>query len=194
MKRISLYTALAAALLSIGLGPVSGQTSGEPVRITAWAVNMSNIGTGGNAVVQIDIDRWSTDAERDELVTTFAEKGPDALLRTLQNLKRVGFIRLPTTIGYDLHYARRIPLEDGGQQIVLATDRYISFWEARNQPRTIDYPFTLMELRIGKDGQGEGKLALATKISYNKKKNTVELENYSSEPVRLQQVKLEPKK
>jgi hypothetical protein len=42
-----------------------------------------------------------------------------------------------------------------------------------------------MELRIDKSGKGEGKMAIATKISFDKKKNTMELENYSSEPVRL---------
>ena len=34
-------------------------------------------------------------------------------------------------------------------------------------------------------------MAVATKISVDKKKNTIELENYSSEPVRLQNVKVE---
>ena len=42
---------------------------------------------------------------------------------------------------------------------------------------------------MNKDGEGEGRLAYATKISFDKKKNTIELENYSTEPVRLNQVK-----
>ena len=37
-------------------------------------------------------------------------------------------------------------------------------------------------------------MAVATMISFDKKKNTVELENYSSEPVRLQSVKLKLRK
>jgi hypothetical protein len=67
----------------------------------------------------------------------------------------------------------------------------MSFMEIRNQPRTVDYPFTLIEIHLNKDGEGEGKMAYATKISFDKKKNNVELENYSSEPVRLQTVKIE---
>jgi hypothetical protein len=43
-------------------------------------------------------------------------------------------------------------------------------------------------------GEGEGKLSVATKITYNKKKNTVELENYASEPVRLENVRAEARK
>jgi hypothetical protein len=36
-------------------------------------------------------------------------------------------------------------------------------------------------------------MAVATKISFDKKKNTIELENYSSEPVRLNEVKVKVK-
>ena len=61
----------------------------------------------------------------------------------------------------------------------------------RNQPRTVDYPFTLIEIHLNRDGEGQGKMAYATKITFDKKKNTVELENYSSEPVRLNTVKVE---
>jgi hypothetical protein len=171
-----------------------GQTPHAPLRINAFAVNMSNIGTGRTNMVQIEIDRWSTDAEREQLNTAFATKGPDALLRALQKTKRVGFVRLPNTLGYDLHYARNHPAEDGGEQIIILTDRYIGFWEARNQPRIIDYPFTLFDIRVKSNGEGEGKASVATKITYNKKKTTVELENYASEPVRLQNLKVEPKK
>ena len=167
----------------------------EPsLRMSAVAVNMSNVGRGGANVVDIEIDRWSTEAERDDLIAAFNAKGPDALLSKLQDAKRVGYMRLPNTLGYDLHYARKHPGDDGGEQIVIATDRRIGFWEARNQPRTIDYPFTLIDIRLTAGGEGEGKMSVATKISYNKKKHAVELENYASEPVRLTTVKVEPKK
>ncbi len=55
----------------------------------------------------------------------------------------------------------------------------------------MDYPFTLVEIRLDKDGKGEGKASVATKITFDKDKNQVELENYSSEPVRLNNVKVE---
>ena len=38
---------------------------------------------------------------------------------------------------------------------------------------------------------GEGKMAVATQLQFDKKKNTIVFENYSSEPVRLQNVKVE---
>ena len=69
--------------------------------------------------------------------------------------------------------------------------RYISFQEQANQPRTIDYPFTFIQIQLPKGGgEGEGKLAYATKLSFDKKKNNVEMENYGTEPVRLNQIKI----
>ena len=161
-----------------------------PLHLTAFAVNMSNIGTGANSVVDIAIERWSTEEERQKLMTTFIERGPEKLLEALQDMKRVGYIRLPTTIGYDLHFARQVPLPEGGNRIIVATDRRIGFAEAANRPRSIDYPFTLIEIRLKPDGTGEGKLSLATKITMNKRDKVVELENYASEPIRLQNVKI----
>lgn len=193
--------AMAAAMAMIM--PAAAQTPTEKLDITAFAVNMSNIATGANAVVNIRVDSWSTAAERQALITAMVEKGEDDLLRQLQRSKVRGRWNVPGYMGPDIHqlrlghdirYAWQTPLPEGGRRIVLATDRYIGFVEARNQPRTIDYPFTLMELRVDKEGKGEGKMAVATKISFDKKKNAIELENYSSEPVRLQNLTAKVKK
>jgi hypothetical protein len=162
-----------------------------PIRLTARALNTSSIATGSNATVDINIERWSTEEERQKVHTAFLDRGPERLLVALQDLKRVGYIRLPNALGYDLHFARQVRLEAGGRKIIVATGRRIGFAEASNQPRTIDYPFTLIEIRMKPDGTGEGKMAIATTISLNEKDQTIELENYSSEPVRLQNVTID---
>ncbi len=82
-------------------------------------------------------------------------------------------------------------MDEGGEHIVMATDRYISFWEAVNRPRTIDYPFTLIEMRLGPDGMGEGRMSLFTKIVYEKNKNQIGLENFASQPVLLTRIRRE---
>jgi hypothetical protein len=187
----------AAASLALTVSAAT-QTNQEKLDITAFAVNMSNIATGANAVVDIRINSWSTEKERAHLISTMLEKNADALLRELQRQPSHGRFSIPglmgpdphqLRLGHDLRYTWQTPLPDGGRRIVIATDRYIGFAEARNQPRTIDYPFTLFEIHLDKNGQGQGKMAVATKITFDKKKNAIELENYSSEPVRLNNVK-----
>lgn len=181
--------------------PQSDKTSLTlPLRMSAFAVSMGTAATGANAVMDIRIKRWSTPAERENLIKTAVEKGQDALLKALQKMPDHGKISIPgwtgpdphnARLGWTLHYAFATPGEDGGYRIGIATDRYIGMWEARNQPRTIDYPFSLIEIRLGNDGKGVGKMAVATKIDFDKKKNQLVLENYSSEPVRLNEVKIE---
>jgi len=194
MRRISNLRALVMvcmAILAVAAGTLVVKAMALE-RYVALAVNLGGTpGRTGAGTVEITIDNWSTDAQRDQLMKVLIEKGPEKLLDTLQKMPRVGSIRTPNSIGYDLHYARKNPLDEGGDQIVLATDRYIGFWEAANRPRTVDYPFTLIEMRVGKDGVGEGKMSLFTKITYDKKKNQIILEDYGSQPVLLTQVRRE---
>ena len=177
--------------------------STDKLDIRAFAVNMGNIATGANAIIQIKIDSWSTPAERTRLITAMQEKGNEGALRELQKLPVHGRFNIPglmgpdplqLRLGHDLHYTWQEPLPEGGKRIVIATDRYISFQEARNQPRISDYPFTFFEIRVDKAGAGQGKVAVATKITWDKKKNVLELENYDTEPVRLNEVKVEVRK
>jgi hypothetical protein len=171
--------------LSRGQHTASAQTLGEPEEFTAVAIVNNNIATGAGTV-DIRITRWSGDAERTMLVQALLQKGPEALLSALQKTRPVGTIKTPDTLGYDLHYAQQTPGEDGGRRIVIATDRPIGFWEARNQPRTITYPFTVIQMQMARDGTGSGTLSYATKITAHD--NVIELENYATSPVMLTKI------
>ena len=171
-----------AALLTLG---VSAQTMGTPERFAASAININN-GQAGN--IDITVNRWSSDKDRDRLMRVVADKGPEKLLDVLQDLPVMGHFGAPGNLSWDIHFARRMPLPDGGERIVLVTDRRIGFWEAAHQPRSIDYPFTVIDLRVNRDGEGEGKMSIATKVIYNKKDNMIELENFQTQPVQLTNV------
>ena len=178
-------TCSSAVALSLSL---HAQTMGTPERYTANAINMNR---GAAGPIDIAVNRWSTDKDRDRLMSVLMTKGPEKLLDVLQDMPRVGYIKTPDSIGWDLHFARKVPMPDGGERVVLLTDRRIGFWEAANRPRTIDYPFTVIELRLNRDGEGEGKMSVATKIVPDKENKIVTLENYDIQPVMLTNVKRE---
>jgi hypothetical protein len=181
--------AVSAVLAATLLGITGVYAKAWIERFSAFAVDLGSPGRGSAGQVEFVVERYSTDAERDRLLAVLKEKGPDKLLDVLQSLPRVGYFRTPNSIGYDIKFARKRPGEDGGEVITLATDRFISFWEAANRPRTIDYPFTVVEIHIGKDGKGEGKMSVATKVTWDKNNNALVLENYKSQPVMLNEVK-----
>ncbi|HEX4962406.1 MAG TPA: hypothetical protein VF173_16330 [Thermoanaerobaculia bacterium] len=171
----------------------------QPLKLVSFAINLGTsnlprrraIGISGlhrAGIVEISIDRWSSDQERDSLLDTLRLKGATNLLSSLQSTERVGYIRTPDRLGWDLHYAQETPTADGGRDIVIATDRPIRFWEAANLTRTLRYPFTVIEIHLDKDGKGEGRMSMATKVTLSKDGQTLELENYSTQPVLLEKV------
>jgi hypothetical protein len=91
------------------------------------------------------------------------------------------------SLGWDLRYAREVKTGDG-ERIVFATDRPIGSAEAAQQPRSIDYKFTVGDLRLTSD-KGQGTLSPAVKLRYDGDDQTLELENLASEPVRLLDVR-----
>jgi hypothetical protein len=201
------WIAASALLAIVTTWPAGAQvtpSANDRVVINGWALSMSNIATGANQTIQIMINGWSSPKEREHLISTFLEKKQDGLLRELEKQKELGRFNFPgymgpdpnstMRLGTDIRYAMNHPGEDGGRRIVIITPRVIGFREAANRPRIYDYPFTLFEMRFDKSGKGEGRMAYATQIMFDKKKNTVELENYSSEPVRLNNLTLEVKK
>lgn len=181
---------LSAVLVPVGAPQVS---AADPLlRLRAFAVNMSGVGGGRAGTIDIVVERWSTDEEREKLRDLLVEKGSDKLLDALKDIKpRTGYLRTSTSLGWDTYYARETPFGDGGRRIIVATDRRMSFAERANQPRSADYEFTLVEIRLDKNGKGQGKYAVAAKIDYNKDTKTIEIENYGIEPVRLTEVTVE---
>ena len=172
-----------AAVLDQGL---SAQTMGSPEHYTATAMNINN-GQANN--IDITVNRWSTDKERDALMAAVTQKGPEKLLDALEDLPAVGHFGAPGNLSWDIHFARKMHLPEGGERVVLITDRRIGFWEAANQPRSIDYPFTFIDIRINRDGEGEGRMSLATKVIYDKKDNMISLENFQTSPVLITNVR-----
>src|SRR5262249_6246750 len=60
--------------------------SQKPDHFTAFAVNMSGSTRVSTATVDIIIDRYSTDAEREKLFATLMESNQDKLLNVVQDM------------------------------------------------------------------------------------------------------------
>ena len=193
MKRQTLATAL---LIACGmLGATASATIDQkqadqkqaPERYTAFAIDPNSPGATAN--VDITLTRWTPDAERERLTNILLEQGAAKMLDALKALPRLGTIRATGSLGWDLRYARRTELPDGGQRIEIITDRPIGTYEAADQSRSMEYPFTMIDLRLNAKGEGEGKLYVATRIAADKGTKVIVMENYNIAPVQLTAVK-----
>ena len=166
----------------------------QPIlRLRAFAVDSNRPGVASNRTLYIVIERWSTDAERDNLLGVLEEKGGgDALLSAIQKVKpRAGYVRSTASVAWDLQFAREHVMPDGSRRIIVASDRPMSFWEAVNRPRSADYEFLAAQIQLDKNGKGEGKLVPAAAVSYEKDTKRIEVENYETYPVRLMDIQVE---
>lgn len=159
------------------------------LRLRAFA---ASLGSGRTSAIDIVINRWSTDEERESLLTTLQEFGQDKLLDALMKIRPpVGYMRAPNSLGYDLYYARDNQNPDGSRRIVAATNRRVAFREASSNTRSMQYQFTLIEIHMPVSGKGEGKMVPAAKVSWDKDKKKLEIENYQAQPVELMSVTVE---
>jgi hypothetical protein len=185
------FATITAAVIVIAGAMVAdphAQSNSAGERFSAVAVDLDQ---GSQTQLQIVVERWSSEAQRQRLTDVLLNKGPEKLLDALQDAPKVGYIRTTTSLGWDLHFASHVPAEDGGERIVIATDRPMGFRELWNQTRSVEYPFTIVEMRVDKSGEGDGTMSLATKVIPDKANNIITLENYGTQRIRLQQVKRE---
>ena len=154
--------------------------------------------------LRINVLRWTAEEDRGAIVSLItpgpgqtAGEGED-LESALQDLQTVGFIWTGGSLGYALKYAHRTEAEDGGERIVLVTDRPLGQWD-RNGPWTgsdgsgpAAAAFTVVELHLDAEDRGEGKLSSASSIEFNVPAQTVGLADYASAEVHLENVYREP--
>jgi hypothetical protein len=177
------------AVLSVGAWRVQAQTGFVPEAFIATAVNRGEPTIFPASSVDIDVQRWSTEVEKDRFARTLLDRGCIALFSALQAAPSVGAIRTPATLPYELRFAWQEPVEDGGRRIILVTGRALGIWKDAMQLDPPAETFTVVEIRLNADDEGEGKVATACGIVVNRSLDLIELGNYASEPVRLAHVR-----
>ena len=183
------------------IGPRPGAVRGTHVaHFVARAVSVADNSDEGR--IDILIERWSSDAEREALHGRLVDHGPGDLLAALhQHVKRrAGVVLLPgvpnlgarvrTRTPKNVLFAREVATTTG-RQLVFATDQHIGVGEPRIYSRAELQEFNLLDIRIGPNGKGVGKLAVSSNVAYNKQTDTFEVADYSNLPVRLIDVRAE---
>jgi len=119
---------------------------------------------------------------------------PESSLKTaLDKAPTLGYLWSPEVAGYSLRYAVRLAEPDGGERILLITDRRLGAWSDLWKPAgagtATDYEFSLIELHVNAKGEGEGKISLTGKVTVDNAAKTIALENYGALPVVLKNVR-----
>jgi len=180
----------------LSVGPAHAQKKKvEPIEsYSATAIASGQAGVSGTARIQIVINRWSTEEEREKITAAMKEQDEMGIVRTLSSFEPVGTIREITRMSYDLRYAREVR-EGGRRTIILGTDRPVEVAEMAFNTRSSRHNVSIIQLDVDDQGVGQGILAAGVRIRYNEQKNQIEMEDYTFQPLDLRNVKRDkPKK
>ena len=177
--------ALAAHAACMAQAPAAiNETYGLPAQYAATAYGQAGRAAGKSFGLTIFVTDLTDDATVQTLEAALKDKGQDGLVSALGKIKDKGRVAPTGSVGTGFRFVRIRPAKDGGQHIVLVTDRPISFPELYNSTRSTDYKIGILVLDVDKDGKGSGSFAPLCKVKFNKN-NQLEIENYGQKPFRL---------
>ncbi len=176
-----------AALLILAATPafvLSQQQKGAPELFTANMQATSASGAAGAGAIQIDIRRYTPDAERTAVENALKAGGYPAFLTALRKAPEVGTVGLGTQ-KWAIRWAREQPSATG-RTIVVVTDQPIFFLgggRVNAKPRA-GYEVGLIRLQVDAAGMGQGEMAAAARVKPGGETG-VQVDDYADQPIKL---------
>jgi hypothetical protein len=219
MNAIASHTSRVVTIAAIVLTIQDGAAWSESPALNLRA---AFTGAAAGSSLEITLFRWPTDAERAPLLAALSAPPPPAapvaaptgraagrggrggrgappppgpmarLEAAIKAAPTCGYIWGEGVTGYSIKYAWRAPSVEGGDRIVLVTDRRIGAHStsplapasaAPGDPASRD--FTVIEMRLDGKGSGEGKASLNANVVVDAAAKTLALDGYASAPALL---------
>jgi hypothetical protein len=182
--------AFRASVMAQEASQSAAQQPRVPAQYAATAMGQAGSAAGKTFGLKVSVDGITSDGQIQELLGTLKHKGASELGRAMDNMKDVGRVAPNSSVGTGVRVVQIRAAKNGGEHIVLVTNRPISFAELYQGTRSRDYPFGIVVLDVDTDGKGSGLFAPLCKIKFNKK-NELEVEHYGQKPFRLTNVYLQ---
>jgi hypothetical protein len=190
MRRLHEVTLVIVAAALLIAGAAAAQ---EKATFTGTVVQTQNMRLpgGGTFQIKIVVEQWTSVEERQRLLGVFKQGGSEALMKELRKQK-AGYIVPPPFVrwpSWEIDVAALIETPEG-KIVRVFTERPIAFAEAYYNTRSNDYEFGIVELKLDKEGKGEGATIPAAKLSLDEQGNiVVESLPYNTGPQRIMAVK-----
>jgi hypothetical protein len=164
--KLTLGSWLITGLLIAGSTPGFSANKTETIDATAMGTSTQ---MGSEFSVTLNIDDYSTQADKQTLVEAFQKGGDKGLVNALSKMKAAGHIEVTGTLGYDCSYIQMIPTPTG-RKIRFVTNRPLRFGEVYRDTRSTAYNLTAGEfdLNDADKSKSTGKLYPAAELVIDK--------------------------
>jgi hypothetical protein len=192
MKRALVASCIVAVILAMGVTPAAAK-KGLIAQYLANALAADDPEGGRSSELHINIYQWSSDDDLDVITDAIEEASANrrayrAVPDALRSLGKAGYMFLPGGQGWPIRYARERQV-DGKTQIVLASDRPVTFTEIYRGSAIRDFDITLINLDFDDSSTGEGIVSVGTEVIWDETENRLKITNYSPQPVHLGDVR-----
>jgi len=171
-------------VVSLGSGR-AGQQVGAPETFTANLNAAGAQGGAGAATIQIDIRRYTPEAERTAVEGALKTGGYPAFLTALRKASDVGAVSFADR-KWTIRWARERPSGQNGRSIVVVTDQPIFFVGGGNpdaKPRQ-GFEVAVIEFQIDNAGLGSGTMTAAARVKPGGEDGVL-VEDYAAKPIKL---------
>jgi hypothetical protein len=133
------------------------------------------------------INRRTSDSDATKYLQTLQRGGQDDFGREIES-NELGRFSFSGQVGLPIN-AVLVDRDGDDTRIRVVFKRWLGFGELRRGLRSVDYPFTYVELRIDQNGRGEGTIIPAARVRA-RGTNTLEVEDFGTFPGRLMGVRM----
>lgn len=182
--------ATVAALTMLALAPTAAQKQyGAPETFTANIEAKGATGGAAAATIEIDITRYTPDADRTAVETALKTGGYASFLTALRKAPEVGAVKFGEK-KWPIRWARERSSGQYSRQIVVVTDQPIFFvggGRVDAKPRE-GYEVAVVSFRIDDVGMGyDGKMAAAARVKQSPT-GGVEIDEYADKLIDLKTI------
>jgi hypothetical protein len=186
MKRNSYLSVIAMMMIAITASLASAQ------RGTTFTGTAVIYGSGFNTRTisrpfTMTINGRTSDSDATRYLQTLQRGGQDDFSREIES-NEMGRFSFSGQTGLPIN-AVLVDREGDTTRIRAVFKRWLGFGELRRGLRSVDYPFTYVELRIDQNGRGEGMIIPAARVRA-RGSNTLEVEDFGTFPGRLMGVRM----
>ncbi|MGB5163423.1 MAG: hypothetical protein WBP10_02105 [Thermoanaerobaculia bacterium] len=184
-------------IIALLLAPAPAQAKKKEVieSYTANVMVMDTPGQQNSSILTMNIYGWTSDEDRETVLDAIKEASGDIrsqsvrqVSTTLRKLGKAGYLFLMGERGWPIRYARAFETSSG-RQIILGLERPVTFSEVYAGSQARDFDVTVIVLNLDSSGNGEGVASVGTELVWNEAEDKIGITNFSSQPVKLTNVR-----
>jgi hypothetical protein len=178
--------AVVAALTMLALAPIAAQKQyGAPEGFTANIEAKGAVGGAAVATIQIDITRYTPEADRTAVENALKTGGYPEFLTALRKAPEVGSVSFGEK-KWTIRWARERQSGQYARSIVVVTDQpmfFVGGGAADAKPRA-GYEVAVIQIDVDNVGLGKGTMTAAARLKPGGE-NGVQVDDYAEKPIRL---------